>query len=95
MRAEAQSYINRIEAALALVRLSLDWERALRRLQELNARVQDPALWDYPKQAQAISRAMGELTASWISKPILMSMDSFGRKEKLWRRIRFGPLWTA
>ena len=56
MRAEAQSYINRIEAALALVRLSLDWERALRRLQELNARVQDPALWDYPKQAQAISR---------------------------------------
>ncbi len=56
MRAEAQSYINRIEAALALVRLSLDWERALRRLQELNARVQDPNLWDNPKQAQAISR---------------------------------------
>ncbi len=56
MRAEAQSYINRIEAALALVRLSLDWERALRRLEELNARVQDPNLWDNPKQAQAISR---------------------------------------
>ncbi|WP_086735066.1 peptide chain release factor 2 [Erythrobacter colymbi] len=56
MRAEAQSYINRIEAALALVRLSLDWERALRRLDELNARVQDPNLWDNPKQAQAISR---------------------------------------
>ncbi|QDH34775.1 peptide chain release factor 2 [Porphyrobacter sp. YT40] len=56
MRAEAQAYINRIEAALALVRLSLDWERALRRLDELNARVQDPSLWDNPKQAQAISR---------------------------------------
>jgi peptide chain release factor 2 len=56
MRAEGQAYINRIEAALALVRLSLDWERALRRLDELNARVQDPALWDNPKQAQAISR---------------------------------------
>ncbi|MFM7377779.1 MAG: peptide chain release factor 2 [Erythrobacter sp.] len=56
MRAEAQGYINRIEAALALVRLSLDWERALRRLDELNARVQDPNLWDNPKQAQAISR---------------------------------------
>jgi len=56
MRAEAQAYINRIEAALALVRQSLDWERALRRLDELNARVQDPALWDNPKQAQAISR---------------------------------------
>jgi peptide chain release factor 2 len=56
MRAEAHAYINRIEAALALVRLSLDWERALRRLDELNARVQDPNLWDNPKQAQAISR---------------------------------------
>ncbi len=56
MRAEAQAYINRIDAALALVRLSLDWDRALRRLDELNARVQDPALWDNPKQAQAISR---------------------------------------
>ncbi|MCZ8369371.1 MAG: peptide chain release factor 2 [Porphyrobacter sp.] len=56
MRAEAQAYINRIDAALALVRLSLDWERALRRLDELNARVQDPKLWDNPKQAQAISR---------------------------------------
>ena len=56
MRAEAQSYINRIEAALALVRQSLDWERALRRLDELNARVQDPSLWDNPKEAQSISR---------------------------------------
>jgi peptide chain release factor 2 len=56
MRAEAHTYINRIEAALALVRQSLDWERALRRLDELNARVQDPTLWDNPKQAQAISR---------------------------------------
>ncbi|MCL9981997.1 MAG: peptide chain release factor 2 [Erythrobacter sp.] len=61
MRAEAQAYINRIEAALALVRLSLDWERALRRLDELNARVQDPALWDNPKQAQAISREQKSL----------------------------------
>ena len=61
MRAEAQAYIDRIEAALALVRLSLDWERALRRLDELNARVQDPALWDNPKQAQAISREQKSL----------------------------------
>ena len=56
MRAEAQSHINRIEAALDLVRQSLDWERALRRLDELNARVQDPSLWDNPKEAQAVSR---------------------------------------
>ncbi|QUL38613.1 peptide chain release factor 2 [Erythrobacter sp. JK5] len=56
MRAEAQAHIDRIEAALGLVRQSLDWERALRRLDELNARVQDPTLWDDPKEAQAVSR---------------------------------------
>ncbi|MBY8335801.1 peptide chain release factor 2 [Alteriqipengyuania sp. NZ-12B] len=56
MRAEGQAHIDRIEAALALVRQSLDWERALRRLDELNARVQDPNLWNDPKEAQAISR---------------------------------------
>jgi peptide chain release factor 2 len=56
MRAEGQAHIDRIEAALALVRQSLDWDRALRRLDELDARVQDPALWDDPKQAQAITR---------------------------------------
>ncbi|MFN4019256.1 MAG: peptide chain release factor 2 [Erythrobacter sp.] len=64
MRAEAQAYINRIEAALALVRLSLDWDRALRRLDELNARVQDPKLWDNPKQAQAISREQKSLESA-------------------------------
>ena len=61
MRAEGQAHIDRIEAALALVRKSLDWERALRRLDELDARVQDPDLWNDPKQAQAISREHKQL----------------------------------
>jgi len=61
MRAEGQAHIERIEAALDLVRQSLDWERALRRLDELNARVQDPSLWDNPKEAQAISREQKQL----------------------------------
>ncbi len=61
MRAEGQAHIDRIEAALSLVRQSLDWERALRRLDELNARVQDPDLWNDPKQAQAISREQKQL----------------------------------
>jgi peptide chain release factor 2 len=56
MRAEGQANIDRINAALELVRQSLNWDQALRRLDELNARVQDPTLWDNPKQAQAISR---------------------------------------
>lgn len=61
MRAEGQAYIDRIQAALALVRQSLDWEQALRRLDELNARVQDPTLWDNPKDAQAVSREQKRL----------------------------------
>lgn len=64
MRAEALSYINRIEAALSLVRQSLDWDRALRRLDELNARVQDPSLWDNPKEAQSISREQKTLESA-------------------------------
>ena len=61
MRAEGQAQIDRIEAALSLVRQSLDWERALRRLDELDARVQDPTLWDDPKQAQAITQEQKRL----------------------------------
>ena len=64
MRAEAQALVDRIDAALALVRRSLDWERALRRLDELNARVEDPTLWDDPKQAQAIMREQKRLESA-------------------------------
>ncbi|HAU21618.1 MAG TPA: peptide chain release factor 2, partial [Erythrobacter sp.] len=61
MRAEGQANIDRINAALDLVRQSLNWDEALRRLDELNARVQDPSLWDNPKEAQAISREQKQL----------------------------------
>ncbi|MDG2002758.1 MAG: peptide chain release factor 2 [Novosphingobium sp.] len=64
MRAEGQAYIDRIEAALALVRRSLDWERALRRLDELNARVEDPKLWDDPKDAQNVMQERRRLESS-------------------------------
>ena len=56
MRAEAQDHIDTINAALALVRRFLDWDRALRRLDELNAKVEDPTLWDNPKAAQEVMR---------------------------------------
>jgi peptide chain release factor 2 len=64
MRAEGQAHIDRIEAALALVRKFLDWDRALRRLDELNARVEDPKLWDSPKDAEAVMRERRRLEAS-------------------------------
>src|ERR671920_693843 len=56
MRAEAQSHIDQINAATALLRRFLDWDRAIRRLDELNAKVEDSALWDNPKAAQEVMR---------------------------------------
>ena len=56
MRAEAQSHIDQINAATALLRRFLDWDKANRRLEELNAKVEDPTLWDDPKAAQEVMR---------------------------------------
>ncbi|MDG2533300.1 peptide chain release factor 2 [Sphingomonas sp. HITSZ_GF] len=56
MRAEAQAHVDNIKESLALLRRFLDWDRALRRLDELNARVEDPTLWNDAKQAQDVMR---------------------------------------
>ena len=56
MRAEAQASIDQIGSALDLLRRFLDWDRALKRLEELNARVEDSTLWDDPRAAQAVMR---------------------------------------
>ncbi|MHA6723876.1 peptide chain release factor 2 [Sphingomonas sp. RS2018] len=56
MRAEAQAHVDTIKDALALLRRFLNWDQALRRLDELNARVEDQALWSDPKAAQDVMR---------------------------------------
>ena len=56
MRAEAQAHIDQIKAATQLLRRFLDWDRALRRLAELDGKVEDPTLWDDPKAAQLLMR---------------------------------------
>jgi peptide chain release factor 2 len=56
MRAEAQANVDQINAALALLRRFLDWDRALKRLDELNAKVEDQSLWNDPKAAQEVMR---------------------------------------
>src|SRR3954451_18084463 len=40
-----------------------DWEPALPKLDELNARVEDPTLWDNADHAQAITRERSRLAA--------------------------------
>ena len=56
MRAEAQAHIDQINAATALLRRFLDWDKANRRLEELNGKVEDPTLWNDPKAAQDVMR---------------------------------------
>lgn len=56
MRAEAQAHADQINAALDLLRRFLDWDRALKRLDDLNAKVEDQALWNDPKAAQEVMR---------------------------------------
>ena len=76
MRAEAQAHVDHIQAALALLRRSLDWDRALRRLDELNARVEDPTLWDNPKVAQDVMRERTRLdTAITATRAIEKDMN--------------------
>ena len=56
MRAEAQAHIDQINAATQLLRRFLDWDKANRRLAELNDKVEDSTLWDDPKAAQEVMR---------------------------------------
>ncbi|MGC2415463.1 MAG: peptide chain release factor 2 [Stellaceae bacterium] len=56
MRAETQAVVDDIRKSLALLRRHLDWEAANRRLAELNAKSEDPKLWDDPTAAQAVLR---------------------------------------
>jgi peptide chain release factor 2 len=56
MRAETQNLVAEIEKSLELLRQRLGWETARHRLEEFNARVEDPTLWDDPARAQTLMR---------------------------------------
>ena len=56
MRAETQNTVDAIEKSLALLAQRLDYETAPYRLEEFNARVEDPTLWDDPDAAQKLMR---------------------------------------
>ncbi|MFD1193718.1 peptide chain release factor 2 [Seohaeicola saemankumensis] len=56
MRAEVQNTIAEIQKSLELLRQRMDWDMAPHRLEEFNARVEDPTLWDDPEKAQALMR---------------------------------------
>ncbi|HKT19432.1 MAG TPA: peptide chain release factor 2 [Stellaceae bacterium] len=56
MRAEIQALVDEIRDSLALLRRHLDWDKATRRLAELNALIEDPKLWDDSSRAQGLMR---------------------------------------
>jgi peptide chain release factor 2 len=56
MRAEIQNTVAEIEKSLDLLAQRMEWETAPHRLEEFNARVEDPNLWDNPDAAQKLMR---------------------------------------
>ena len=56
MRAEIQNIVAEIEKSVNLLAQRLDMETAQHRLEEFNARVEDPNLWDEPEAAQKLMR---------------------------------------
>ena len=56
MRAEIQNVVTEIEKSLELVRQRMDIETAPYRLEEFNARTEDPDLWNDPDNAQKLMR---------------------------------------
>ena len=56
MRAEAQNNVDKIEKSLELLKQRLGWETAQHRLEEFDARMEDPNLWDDPANAQKLTK---------------------------------------
>jgi peptide chain release factor 2 len=56
MRAETQNHVAAIEKSLALLRQRMGWETARHRLEEFDAMVEDPGLWNDPEKAQKLMR---------------------------------------
>ncbi|MFK7762912.1 MAG: peptide chain release factor 2 [Roseobacter sp.] len=56
MRADVQNTVDQITKSLELLAQRLDVETAQHRLEEFNARVEDPTLWDDPEAAQKLMR---------------------------------------
>ncbi|MBV9756349.1 MAG: peptide chain release factor 2 [Alphaproteobacteria bacterium] len=61
MSAESDALNQQIQQSLALLRRHLDWDAAQHRLAELNARAEDPDLWDDSATAQKVMRERNQL----------------------------------
>ncbi|MEM6848762.1 MAG: peptide chain release factor 2 [Pseudomonadota bacterium] len=64
MRAEAKALTDDIKQAVSLLRRHLDWDNAVKRLEELNALAEDPSLWNDPQSAQKLMQERQRLETS-------------------------------
>jgi len=61
MRAETQSHVDSIRKSLTLLGQRMDLETAPHRLEEFNAMIEDPDLWNDPAKAQKLMRERQQL----------------------------------
>ncbi|MEM7684894.1 MAG: peptide chain release factor 2 [Pseudomonadota bacterium] len=61
MKAETENLVAEIEKSLDLLRQRLNWDTAEHRLEEMNARAEDPELWNDPANAQKVMRERQKL----------------------------------
>jgi len=74
MRADIQNMVSEINKSLDLLRQRMGWETVHHRLEEFNARVEDPDLWNDPENAQKLMRERQALVDS-VSNHDSMQQD--------------------
>lgn len=67
MRAEMQTLADEITQAISLLRRHLDWDKANKRLAELNDAAEDPDLWNDAGKAQALMKERQQLESGITS----------------------------
>ena len=68
MRAETQAHVDSIQKSLSLLAQRMDLETAPHRLEEFNALIEHPDLWNDPAKAQKLMRERQALMDSVIYK---------------------------
>jgi len=74
MRADIQNMVSEINKSLDLLRQRMGWETVHHRLEEFNARVEDPDLWNDPENAQKLMRERQALVGA-VSNHDSMQQD--------------------
>ncbi|MDG2243842.1 MAG: peptide chain release factor 2 [Rhodospirillaceae bacterium] len=64
MRADIESMVSEIKQSMSLLRRHLDWDNALLKLEELNAKAEDPDLWSVQSVAQKVMRERTQLESA-------------------------------